>query len=82
MEVTLYSLHVSSGFGGRTGSDISMGHIFPHGVLAGVTLVGGGVGDGGATCRARCELGRLLCSVADITLLGERSGLKLLKQKL
>ena len=82
MEVILYSLHVSSGFGGRAGSDMSMGHIFPHGVLAGVTLVGGGAGDGGATCRARCELGHLLCSVADITLLGERSSLKLLKQKL
>ena len=57
-------------------------HIFSQGILEGITLASGGVGDGGATCRARCELGRLLCSVADITLLGERSGLKLLKQKL
>ena len=35
---------MSRGFGARAGSDMSMGHIVPHGVLAGVTLAGGGVG--------------------------------------
>ena len=81
MGVTLYSLHVPSGFGGRAGSDMSMSHIFPHGVLAGITLVGGGAGDEGARSRARCELGLMLCSVADITLFEARLGPKLLKQK-
>ena len=41
MGAFLCSLHVSSGFDGRTGSDLSMSHIFPQGVLAAVTFVGG-----------------------------------------
>lgn len=35
---------MSRGFGVRAGSDMSVGHIVPHGVLAGVMLAGGGVG--------------------------------------
>ena len=55
MEVTLYSLHVSSGFGGRAGSEVSVGHIFTWAVLETVnpTLMGGRPGDGRATVRAR-----------------------------
>ena len=36
------SLSVPSGFGGRTGSEGSMDHVFPQGVLAAITVVGGG----------------------------------------
>ena len=39
----LCSLHVSSGFDVRAGSEMSKGHAFPEGVLAAITLVGGGV---------------------------------------
>ena len=60
---------------------MSIGHTFPHSVLASVTLVAGGVGGGGARWRGRCELGLLLCSVADTTPLGGRLGPKWLKQK-
>ena len=52
MGVSLYSLHVPSRFGGRAGSDVSRSHIFPQGVLAAITLVGGGAGDEGARARA------------------------------
>ena len=60
---------MSSGFVERTASEMSTSHIFPQGVLAAIPLVGGG-----ATARARCDLGLLLCSVANITLLGVESG--------
>ena len=59
---------VSNAFGRRAGFDEDASHIFPQGVLAAMTLVGGGAGDGGA--RARCEAGPPLCSVASNTLLG------------
>ena len=39
-------LCVPSGFDRRTGSEVSMDHIFFQGVLAAITLVGGGAGDG------------------------------------
>ena len=55
-------------------------HIFPQGVLAAITLVGGGAGDGGARAGARSEVG-LLCSVAVTALLGAGSDSKLLEQK-
>ena len=76
-----YSLHVPSGFGGRAGSDVSMSLILPHGVLAALTMVGCGAGDGGSRARARCEPGLLLCSEASTALLGTGSGLKLLEEK-
>lgn len=44
-----YSLLVPSGFGGRAGFDINIGHLFPQGELPAVTLVGGGTGVGWAT---------------------------------
>lgn len=53
---------------------MSMGHVFPQGVLAAITLVGSGAGDGGATARAWGESG-LLCLVADTTLPGAGEGL-------
>ena len=67
---------------GRAGSDVSRSHVFPQGVLAAITLVGGGAGDGADRDRARCELGLLLCSVATTTLRGAGVGPKLLEQKL
>ena len=42
-------------FVGRDGSEVNVGHVFPQGVLAVITLLGGGAGDGGARSRARCE---------------------------
>ena len=78
---TLYSLCVLSGFDGRAGFDVNSS-LFPQGVLAAITLVGGRAGDGGARAIARCELGLPLCSVAVFTLLGwgVRSDSKLLEQ--
>ena len=68
-------------FNGRAGSDVSTSHILPHTVLAAITLVGVGAGDGGAKARPKCELWLLFCSVANSTLLGERVGPKLLQKK-
>ena len=48
VEVALYNLPVPSGFGRRAGFDMSTSHILPQAVLAAITLVGGGAGDGGA----------------------------------
>lgn len=50
-----------------------------QGMLTAVALVRGGVGDEEA--GTRCELDLLLCSVANITIFGVRSGPNLLKQK-
>ena len=50
-------LCVPSGFDGRTGSEVSMDHIFFQGVLAAITLIGGGAGDGVVRAGARCEPG-------------------------
>ena len=44
--------------------------IFPQGVLAAVTLVGGGAGDGGAGASAGYEAGIPLCLVSITALLG------------
>lgn len=51
----LYGLCMPSGFGGRPGSEVSVGHIFTWAVLETVnpTLMGGRPGDGRATVRAR-----------------------------
>ena len=42
-----YRLLVPSTFDGRTGFDVDANHIFPQGVLAALTLVGCGAGNGG-----------------------------------
>ena len=60
--VSLCSLHVPSGFGGRAGADKHVSYVFTQGVLAAITMVGGGAGDRGARTRARYDL--LLCLVA------------------
>ena len=76
VRVSLCGLCVPSG---RAESDMSTGRVFPQGVLAAITLVGGGAGAGGAGARGRCERG-LLSSVAYTALLGW-AGPKLLVQK-
>lgn len=70
MGASLYSLHVPSGFAGRAGSDLSLRHVFLQGVLAALTLVGSGTGDGGARAGARCDSGLLLCLVTITAPLG------------
>lgn len=72
MEASLYSLSVPIGFGGRTGSDVNSSYIFLQDVLAPITLVGDGAGNGGARVRAKYDWGLLLCSVANNILLGSR----------
>ena len=44
--------------------------VFPQGVQAAITVVGGGAGDGGAMGGVWCEGGLPLCSVAIIILSG------------
>lgn len=61
---------MSSDFGRKVGSDLNMSHIFPQGLLAVLTLVGGGAGDGEALTRTRSELGLITCSGTNSTLLG------------
>ena len=41
MEVSLCSLSKPSGFGGKAGSEVRAGCVFPGGVLAAAALVGG-----------------------------------------
>ena len=53
--------------------------VFPQGVLAAITLVGGEAGDGGA--RVGCKAALPLWSLAVTTLLGEGSDARLLEQK-
>ena len=52
MRVSLCSLRVPSGFGGRVESDVSRSHTFAQGVLAAITMVEGGARDGMARARA------------------------------
>ena len=40
-------MHVTFGFCEIVGSEVSMGHIYPQGMLAATTLVGGRTGGGG-----------------------------------
>lgn len=61
---SLCSLHVPTGFGGRAGSEVSVGHIFLWDFLVIITLVGGGADVGETRNRSRCENGLLFYSVA------------------
>ena len=67
MGAPLYSLCVPSAFFGRAGFDIITSHIFPQGVLAAITLVGGWAAHGRARTGASFEPGLPLSSVAIIT---------------
>lgn len=69
VRASLCRLHVPSVFSGRAGFDTGAYHIFPQGVLAPVTLVGGVAGDGGARACTGYEMG-LLCSLNVTTLSG------------
>ena len=68
-------------FGGRAGSEVYTGCVFPQGVLAATILVEGRVGIGEASARARCNSGLLLCSGSVTALLGMGSGSEELKQE-
>lgn len=74
-------LRIPSGCDGRTGSDLSKGHVFPQVLLAATILVGGWPGNEEASTKASCELGLFLCSVAVYALLEVESGPKELEQK-
>ena len=78
--VSLCSLHMPSGFGGRAGYDVNTSEVFPQGVLAAITLVGGRAEDGGGSAGARCELGFPFCLVVLTALSGAEASLKLLEQ--
>ena len=67
--------------GWRAGFDVDASHVFPQGIMATVTLVRGGAGDGGARAVAGCETRLLLCSVAVTGLSSVGSDPKLVKQK-
>ena len=76
VEVSLCSVHVPGGFGGRAGPEVSGDCIFSQGVLAATTVVGGRAGVEGETARARCQPGLLLGSIPVATLLWEESKAK------
>lgn len=78
--VSLCRLCVSHAFGGWAGFDGSANHVFPHGVLAAITLVAGRVEMKGAGTRALWE-DELPFPVAVTTLGGVGPDLKLLDQK-
>ena len=67
---SLCSLHVPTGFGGRAGSEVGVGHIFPWDFLVIITLVEGGADVGETRNRTRCENGLLFYSVAVSALSG------------
>ena len=57
MGTFLHRLHVPNAFGGRAGFDMDESHVFPQSVLAAITWVESGPGDGGATAGAGCGVG-------------------------
>lgn len=81
MGSSLYSLCVVSAFGGRPGFDVSRSHIFTQLMLAAITSVGGGAGDGRARTGARCEAGLPLCLVTITALWSAGTDPKLMEQK-
>ena len=74
-------LHATNAFGERAGFDMDTSHVFPHGVLAAITLAGNEARDGGARAGIGCEAGLRLCSVTITALSGARSDTELLEQK-
>ena len=75
VEVSLCSVHVPGGFGGRAGPEVS-GDCVSQGVLAATAVVGGRAEVRGDTARARCQPGLLLGSIPVATLLWEESKAK------
>ena len=71
--VFLYRLCVPNVFGGKSGFDMVPSHIFSQGMLAAITLVWGGPGDGIGRAGARCEVGFPFCSMAITNLSGAGS---------
>ena len=69
MEVSLCSVHVPGGFGGRAGLELSGDCVVSQGVLAATAVMGGRAGVRGATARPRCQPGLLLGSIPVATLL-------------
>lgn len=57
MQVSICSLHVLSGFGRRTASEVSMDFVFCRGVLSTIFLVESTTAVGVSRSRVRCELG-------------------------
>lgn len=74
------SLFVLSGFGGGAISEVIMGHVFPQGALAAISLVGSDGGDGVGRVRARYEPGPLLHLIANTIISEAGVGSTLLKQ--
>ena len=74
-------LHVPSVFGVRTGFDVDASHVFPQGLLATITLIGGVVDAGGARACAGCEAGLPLCSRSVGAMSGVGSAPQLLEGK-
>ena len=68
-------------FGGRAGFDVYTSHVFPHGMLEAISLIGGGAVNGGATAGAAYEVGFFPLLSGHTTLLGVGSNPKLLEQK-
>ena len=66
----LCTLCVSNVFGVRAGFDMDASHIFPHGVLAIITLIRGVVGVEESNAYAGCVVGLPLCFMAIATLSG------------
>ena len=79
--MSLCRLQVPNAFLERDGVVVDVSHVLLQGVLADITLLGSGVGDGGAIACQRCVEGLPLCSVAITTLSGVESAPKLLEQK-
>lgn len=81
VEVFPNILHATNAFGERAEFNMDTSHVFPHGVLATITLAGNEARDGGVRAGIGCKAGLPLCSVTITALSGARSDTKLLEQK-
>ena len=81
MGASPHRLHVPSAFDGGARFEVDANRILPQSVLAAITLVESGAGEGGARTGAGCEMGHPFCSAAVTDLSGVGSDPKLLEQK-